>query len=73
MTARPSVTSSRWFPSLSPLTDPPEPELELIMAICRLRLADESVTNADIGSSGIVDAVESCNSIVVVKGDGDQR
>ena len=58
--ARPSVTSSRWFPSLSPLADPPEPELELIIASCRLRLADDSVTNADIGSSGIVDAVESC-------------
>ena len=71
--ARPSVTSSRWFPSLSPLADPPEPELELIIASCRLRLADDSVTNADIGSSGIVDAVESCNWIVVVKTADDQR
>ena len=65
----PSVASSRWFPNRSPLTDPPEPELELIIASCRLRLEDDvtgaSATSDDNGSSGIVDAVESCDRIIL--------
>ena len=64
----PPSASSR-FPNLSPLPDPPEPELELIIANCRLRLADDdiidedgaSVNEVDNGSSGIVEAVESWN------------
>ena len=67
LSTTPSASSR--FPNLSPLTDPPEPELELIIANCRLRLADDdiidedgaSVNEVDNGSSGIVEAVESCN------------
>ena len=64
----PSVASSP-PPTLSPLTEPPEPELELIIAsCCRRRFAEEDIMDdgaSDLihGSSGIVDAVESCSKL----------